>query len=81
MVKLVERNTINVGRKRTPDGYFVAILDSEAYGKLREYLSKLGLQVEQYGNIIIVKSKSWSSLEKLINIARSLGVQVKERRE
>ncbi len=81
MVRIVERNTVNIGRKKTPDGYFIAVLDQEAYTKLREHLPRLGLQVEQCGGIIIIKSKSWSSIEKLANIARGLGIQVKERRD
>ncbi len=81
MVRHIEKNTLNVGRKKTPDGYFVAVLDSEAYSKLKDHICRLGLTVEDCGNFIIVKSRSWSIIEKLMNIAKGLGVQVKERKE
>ncbi|MGC8543780.1 MAG: hypothetical protein ACP5NQ_07535 [Vulcanisaeta sp.] len=51
-------------------------MDRETYEKLRDSLVKLGLNFETVGNIVIIRDRSWSRIEKLINKARELSIDV-----
>ncbi len=67
---------LNIGRKKDPRGYYVAIADKETYFKIRDIVERLGLEVEDLGVMVGIRSKSWSKIEKLIEEAKSRGIEV-----
>jgi len=67
---------LNVSRRKDPSNNYVVIMDRETYEKLRDSLVKLGLNFETVGNIVIIRDRSWSRIEKLINKARELSIDV-----
>ncbi len=80
----MESNTINIGRKRDPNGYFVAVLASDTYDKLKDVIDKMLLSnqilIDRAGNMYIIRSKSWNTMSKLVNAARQRGIRVEERK-
>lgn len=75
---IIEKNVLNVGRRKNPQGYYVAVLEVETFkNKLQDVIEKLKLGFEISGNIVFIYSKSWSNIEKLINTAKSRGIEVK----
>ena len=80
----IEKNTLNIGRKRDPEGYFVAVLSQDAYDKLKDVIDKLSLSnqvlVDRLGTAYMLRSKSWNIIDRLANIAKQRGIRVEERR-
>ena len=80
----IETNTLNIGRKRDPEGYFVAIMPLDVYDKLKDIIDQLvsssKVIIDRAGTAYILRSKSWNTIAKLANVARQRGVRVEERR-
>ncbi|GAB6948312.1 hypothetical protein JCM16161A_24420 [Vulcanisaeta sp. JCM 16161] len=53
-------------------------MDLETYELLNQSINRLGLDVEFMGNIVVVRDRSWSRINKLVNIARELGINVND---
>ena len=75
---MVRVRGLNVGRRRDPGGNYVITMDLETYGLLRQWVDRLGLSVEVMGNVVVVRDRSWSRIERLVNAARGLGITVNE---
>ncbi len=80
----IKSNSLNIGRKRDPQGYFVAIMSREVYEKLRDFVDQLMVTsqvvIEQAGTFYMIKTRSWSIMERIANVARQRGINVEERR-
>jgi len=72
---------LHVGKRKDPQGYYVALVHKDTLGKLVEVIQSSDIIVEPYGEVIILRSRSWNSMQKLINYARSRGIKVLDRRE
>ncbi len=79
MVKIGDYE-LHIGRKRDPQGYYVAVLNVRTYELLREAIEKLNIQIERAGDIVFLKSRSWTSMNKLTNICETRGIKVLYRR-
>ncbi|MFP3310335.1 MAG: hypothetical protein RXO26_00760 [Caldivirga sp.] len=71
-------DAINVRRVKGPDGYFTVAMGVVVYRLIEDKVHELGLGVELIGDVVIVKAKSWSSINKLLNYARSMGISIIE---
>ncbi len=71
---------IHVGRKKDPQGYYVALVHKDTLGKLIDLLQDRDVYVEPYGDIVIIRSRSWNSIQRLVNYARSRGIRVLDRK-
>lgn len=71
-------NAINARRVRGADGYYTLAMGIDVYRLIEAKVSELGLSSELVGNIALVKAKSWSSIDRLIKYARSMGINVIE---
>ncbi|MDT7902821.1 MAG: hypothetical protein RQ838_02000 [Caldivirga sp.] len=71
-------DAINVRRVKGPDGYFAAAMGIGVYRLIEGKVHELGFRVELIGDVAIVKAKSWSSINRLINYARSMGISIIE---
>ncbi len=69
---------LNVSRRRDPVGNYVVAMDIETYELLKPSLGKLGLNAEVMGSVVIIRDRSWSRINKLINVARELCISVNE---
>ncbi|WP_143701262.1 hypothetical protein [Vulcanisaeta thermophila] len=68
---------LNVGRRRRdPEGNYVAVTDSVVFNKLISKVVELGLDYEVTGDLVVIRGKSWSKMQRLINFARELGIEV-----
>ena len=72
---------IHIGRKRDPQGYYVALMSVTTFEKLKDVISRLGVQFEIVGNLVFIKSKSWMNIQKIVNICHERGIRVLERKE
>ncbi|MGC8606431.1 MAG: hypothetical protein ACP5GZ_03780 [Vulcanisaeta sp.] len=75
---MVRVRGVNVSRRKDPEGNYVVVMDIETYELLEPSLSKLGLNAEFMGNVVIIRDRSWSRINKLMNIARELGINLNE---
>lgn len=69
---------LNVSRRRDPEGNYVVVMDLETYEKLKEAITRLGLNPEPMGSTVIVRDRAWNRIKRLTNIARELGISVFE---
>ena len=69
---------LNVSRRKDPEGNYVVAMDIGTYELLKSSLGRLGLNVEVMGNVVVIRDRSWSRINKLINVARELGINVNE---
>ncbi|WP_446753019.1 hypothetical protein [Vulcanisaeta sp. JCM 16161] len=67
-----------MSRRKDPEGNYVVAMDLETYELLNQSINRLGLDVEFMGNIVVVRDRSWSRINKLVNIARELGINVND---
>ncbi len=72
---------LHIGKKKDPQGYYVALVHKDTLGKLVEVIQSSNIIVEPYGEIIILRSRSWNSMQRLINYAQSRGIKVLYRKE
>ncbi|NPA23182.1 MAG: hypothetical protein GXO23_02660 [Crenarchaeota archaeon] len=77
----IDVDELHVGRKKDPQGYYVALVHKDTLGKLIDVVQSSEIYVDPYGDIIILRSRSWKAIQRLINYARSRGIRVLERRE
>ena len=64
---------IKTGRRKDPEGYYLALIDKEGFHLLRAYLRKLGIGVEEWGEYVALRARSRSLLKRILRKARSLG--------
>lgn len=75
---MVRVRGLNVSRRKDPEGNYVVVMDMNSYELLKSSISKLGVNVEFMGNVVIIRDRSWSRINKLINTARELSINVNE---
>lgn len=72
-----QRQVLNVSRSRKdPEGNYVAILSKDAFDGIINKVIELELYYETTGNLVVIKGRSWSKIQKLINYAREVGIEV-----
>ncbi|NPB00025.1 MAG: hypothetical protein GXO10_01485 [Crenarchaeota archaeon] len=77
----IKVDELHVGKKKDPQGYYVALVHKDTLGKLIEVVESSNISVEPCGEFIILRSRSWNTMQRLINYARSRGIKVLEKRE
>ncbi len=75
---MVRVRGLNVGRRRDPEGNYVVVMDLETYELLKQSISRLGLSVESLGGAVVIRDRSWSRIDRLLRIARGMGITVNE---
>jgi len=67
------KRIVKVGPRRTPDGYFIAVAPPEAKSYLNDFSN---IEVEEMGAEVIIKSRSRSTLKKIILELKSKGFYI-----
>ncbi|WP_291766637.1 hypothetical protein [Caldivirga sp. UBA161] len=70
--------SINARKVRGPDGFFTVAMGIEVFKLIEDKVKELGLTSEVLGDVVLVKGKSWSSISRLLQYARSKGINVIE---
>ncbi|ABW01197.1 hypothetical protein [Caldivirga maquilingensis] len=71
-------DSINARKIRGPDGFFTVAMGIEVFRLIEDKVRELGLISEVLGDVVLVKAKSWSSISRLLQYARSRGINVIE---
>ena len=71
-------DSINARKVRGPDGFFTVVMGIEVFRLIEDKVRELGLTNEVLGDMVLVKGKSWSSISRLLQYARSKGITVIE---
>jgi arginine repressor len=71
MMVQIDLNALNISKRRDPNGFYVAIIGEHSFALIVDYINDLGLDIEKEGNMIMIKTKSWAKLAKLIKKAES----------
>ena len=64
---------VKTGRKRDPEGYYLALIDKEGSRLLGAYLRDLEVNIEEWGEYIALRTRSRSLLKRILRKAKSLG--------
>ena len=67
------KRIVKVGPRRAPDGYFIVVAPTEAKLYLNDFSN---IEVEEAGTEIIIKSRSRSTLKKVILKLKSKGFYI-----
>ena len=71
-------DSINARKVRGPDGSFTVAMGIEVFRLIEDKVRELELASEVIGDVVLVKAKSWSSISRLLQYARSRGINVIE---
>ncbi|WP_243666920.1 hypothetical protein [Vulcanisaeta sp. JCM 16159] len=52
---MVRVRGLNVSRRKDPEGNYVVVMDMNSYELLKSSISKLGVNVEFMGNVVIIR--------------------------
>ena len=72
----IDLNALNIGFKRTPDGYYVIATGIEVFNKIRDVVEKLQLKFEVIGQQVLIYTKRRSDITTLINYAKARNIKV-----
>lgn len=74
----IRNGTLNIGRKRDPQGNYVVVLTRNTYMKVKDIIEKLNFTCDDQGDIIFLKTRKWSEIDKLIKMAKGRDVKIVE---
>ncbi|GGP19276.1 hypothetical protein GCM10007981_02310 [Thermocladium modestius] len=72
----IDLGSLNVSRRRDPQGFYVAIIGKERAAIIIDAVEELGLDIESSGDVIMIRSKSWAKLASLMSRAKARGLRV-----
>lgn len=78
MRRIINDGELAVDRRRDPEGNYIVVMKVKDYENVKDKVNELGLVVELASDLVLIKSKSWSKVSRLINYARSRGIKVRE---